>query len=80
MVLIQVDLSDEENRLVEIFKAENTLETKELALKEMIKRSGKCKHKFDLVEKYRVGTSPPNWKMHITQRCIYCGEIKKEIV
>ena len=80
MVMIQIDLNENENRLVEIFRAEHGLETKEMAVKEMITRSGKCKHKYDLVEKYRVGTSPPNWKMHITQRCVYCGEIKKDVV
>ena len=80
MVKIQIDLTDDEDRLVEIFKAENRIDTKENTVKEMVKRSGKCKHKYDLVEKYTIGTQPQTWKKHIIQRCVYCGELKKDIV
>lgn len=44
----------------------------------MIKKSGNCKHKFDLVEKSNV---PAQYgKIKIIQRCIYCGELKKDIM
>jgi len=79
MVKIQIDLADNEDRLVEIFKAENRLETKEIALKEMIKRSGKCNHKYDLVDKKTIGLSA-NSETIIIQRCIYCGQIKKDSI
>ncbi|MBI2101187.1 DUF2683 family protein [Candidatus Woesearchaeota archaeon] len=75
---MQIDLTDDEDRLVEIFKAENRIDTKENAVKEMIKKSGNCKHKFDLVEKSNV---PAQYgKIKIIQRCIYCGELKKDIM
>ena len=37
MVKIQIDLSDEENRLVEVYKLLNKLKTKQEAIKKMIK-------------------------------------------
>ena len=79
MVLVQINLSDEEDRMVEIFKAENRIDTKENTIKEMIKRSGKWKHKFELVDKHWIGT--PNMRTSrfvVTQRCVYCGELKKD--
>ena len=78
--MIQINLGENENRLVEIFRAENSLETKEIAIKEMIKRSGKCKHKYDLVDKKTMGLSSETRKTTIIQRCVYCGEIKKDII
>jgi hypothetical protein len=37
MVKIQIDLSEEEDRLVEIYKLTNKLKTKQEAIKKMIK-------------------------------------------
>ena len=37
MVKIQIDLSDEEDRIVEIYKLTNRLKTKQEAIKKMIK-------------------------------------------
>lgn len=75
MVKIQIDLTENEDRLVELFKAEHRIETKEMTIKEMINRSGKCKHKYELADKQNVG----NGKVFF-QRCIYCGEIKKDFI
>lgn len=75
MVKIQIDLTEEEDRLVEMFKAENRMETKESAVKEMVKRSGKCKHKYELTDKHNT-----TFGRVILQRCIYCGEIKKDFI
>ena len=41
MVKIQIDLTDTENKIVEIYKTINHLETKEQAIKQMIKTSEK---------------------------------------
>jgi hypothetical protein len=41
MVQVQVDLSDDENQIVEVYKAINKLETKEDAIKEMIMKHKK---------------------------------------
>ena len=40
MVKIQVDLDDNEDRIVDIFRAENRLKSKERAIKELIKKIG----------------------------------------
>ncbi len=37
MVKIQIDLSEEEDRIVELYKLANKLKTKQEAIKEMIK-------------------------------------------
>ena len=37
MVKIQIDLSEEEDRIVEIYKLANKLKTKQEAIKEMVK-------------------------------------------
>jgi hypothetical protein len=37
MVKIQIDLSDEEDRIVEIFKLSNNFKTKQEAIKNMVK-------------------------------------------
>ena len=37
MVQILLDLTDDENRIVEIFKLQHKLETKKIAIKKMIK-------------------------------------------
>lgn len=37
MVKIQIDLSDEENRIVEIYKLTNRFKTKQEAIKKMVK-------------------------------------------
>ncbi len=37
MVKIQINLSDEEDKIVEIYKLSNSLKTKEEAIKEMVK-------------------------------------------
>lgn len=37
MVKIQIDLSDDEDRIVDVFKMVNRLKTKQEAIKEMIK-------------------------------------------
>lgn len=37
MVKIQIDLSDEEDRIVEIYKLTNRLKTKQEAIKKMVK-------------------------------------------
>ena len=61
-----------------MFKAENRIETKENAVKEMIKRSGICKHKFELIEKKPSMYSTSKTK--IIQRCLYCGDLRKDII
>ncbi len=79
MVKIQIELTEEEDRLVEIFKAENRLETKETAVKEMIKKSSKCKHRYELVDKHWIGTPGSRTSRFVViQRCAYCGELKKD--
>jgi len=70
MVMIQIDLNDDEDKIVSIHKIENKLETKEQAIKEIIKKSKTCKHKFEVVEK-RDGLI-----RKITQRCVNCGMIR----
>ena len=42
MVMIQVNLDEEEDKTVSIYKIKNKLETKEQAIKEIIKKSKKC--------------------------------------
>lgn len=81
MVKIQIDLTDDEDRLVEIFKAENRIDTKENSVKEIVKRSAKCKHKFEMVEKIRIGLpTSRSSQLNVTQRCIYCGEVKTDSI
>lgn len=39
MVKVQVDLNDEEDKIVDLFRAENRLKSKQRAIKEIIKTS-----------------------------------------
>ena len=71
MVKLQIDLSEEEDKIVEVYKAENRLETKEITVKKIIKESQKCNHKFELVDKTE-GISGKR----IIQRCINCGSVR----
>lgn len=81
MVKIQIDLEDKEDKIVELFKAEHRLEKKEEAIKEIIKRSDKCSHKFEILHKDIVN---PNIRtrraLFLVQRCVICGETKKETI
>lgn len=43
MVKIQVDLDEDEDKIVDIFRAENRLKSKERAIKELIKKVGNGK-------------------------------------
>ena len=72
MVMLQIDLSNEENEIVEIFKVKKKLVTKEDAVKDIIKNAKECNHKFEVI-------SNENRLIHrITQRCIYCGIIRMD--
>lgn len=81
MVKIQIDLEDKEDKIVELFKAEHRLEKKEEAIKEIIKRSDKCSHKFELIHKEMTNPmSKYKRGLTIVQRCITCGELKRESI
>mgnify|MGYP001607278253 CR=1 FL=1 len=53
MVKIQVDLDEDEDRIVDVFRAENRLKSKERAIKELIKKVGNGK--WEVTEKDRNG-------------------------
>ena len=72
MVMIQIDLSSEEDKIISLYKIQNNLETKETAVKEIIKKSKKCEHKFEMI-------SQDGTVIHrIVQRCVNCGTIKQD--
>lgn len=76
MVMIQINLDDEEDKIVSIYKIENKLETKEQAIKEIIKKSNKkCNHEFEFVDKIKDGM-----RQKIIQRCKHCGLIKSDAI
>ncbi len=73
MVQLQIDLSEEENEIVEIFKIKKRLLTKESAVKEIVKNAKSCNHKFELVTK-----ETDNFKIKVIQRCGNCGMIRTD--
>ena len=74
MVQIQIDLSAEEDKIVSIYKAEKELETKEQAIKQIIRESQKCSHEFEVLKhEHRLLTT-------IIQRCKKCGIIRQDKV
>lgn len=75
MVQLQIDLNEEENEIVEIYKIKNKLLTKENAVKKIIKNAKGCNHKFELVNK-----ETDNFKTQIIQRCGNCGMIRTDNV
>lgn len=83
MVKIQIDLTEEENKITDIYKAEGSLETKEEAIKEMIRTFSKCKHKFEVFEKrkfkrYDVIGSTEYAK--VIQKCSICGNFRTDVL
>jgi hypothetical protein len=75
MVKLQIDLGEEEDKIVSIYKIEHKLETKEQAVKELIQKSKKCEHKFEVIEKEKgIGRNT------IIQRCINCGVIRRDAI
>ena len=71
MVMIQVDLDEEEDKTVSIYKIEKKLETKELAIKEIIKNSVRdCNHTFEVLKTEKA------YGQKIMQRCTKCGMLR----
>ena len=70
MVKLQIDLSEEEDKIVEVHKAENRLDTKESTVKKIIRESQGCNHRFELLDK------KGDVMKTITQRCVNCGVIR----
>lgn len=86
MVKIQIELTDEEDKIVDVYKARNRIETKELAVKKMIESFAECKHDWERLEKRKYNISQVQsalYKtkagsyMRIVERCKKCG-VKRE--
>ncbi len=77
MVKLQIDLSEEEDTIVEMYKAKSRLETKEQAVKMIIKNNKECNHKFKIADKIRNRTGS---KLTIVQYCVNCGLVKRDNV
>lgn len=92
MVKLQIDLSDEENKIIEMHKAKAGLETKEEALKQIVRNKGLCDHKFIVLKEVEEPYHSKDFEetfsdmkenvkkriLHIIQRCEKCGKIKED--
>ena len=63
------------DKIVELYKAENRLESKELAVKQIIKNSKKCNHIYEVLHKEIIGRVSK--QLTVVQRCSKCGDITK---
>jgi len=87
MVKIQIDLTEKQDRLVEIFKAKERIETKEQTIKKMIESFTECDHDFERLEKKRYKVPTYQALGHniqsgdyerIVERCKKCGFVRKD--
>ncbi|MBI4439965.1 DUF2683 family protein [Candidatus Woesearchaeota archaeon] len=84
MVKIQIDLSNEEDNIVEMYKIKSGFATKELAIKKMIQKFSDCKHKFKLYKEVDISdllTKHMGRKtIKVIQKCEECGDFREDIV
>ncbi len=83
MVKIQIDLTEGEDKIVEIYKAKNRIETKELAVKKMIQKFSECKHKFEVFKERKFRAYQGNLEIdyvNVIQRCPICGDLREDLV
>tara|TARA_Y100000034_G_C6864979_1_gene394117 strand:+ start:1063 stop:1329 length:267 start_codon:yes stop_codon:yes gene_type:complete len=73
MVKLQIDLTEEEDKITSLYKVKNNLETKEQAVKELIRKCKGCSHEYEIVNK-SVSSSP----IVILQRCVLCGSVRED--
>jgi len=82
MVKIQIDLTDKEDKIVEIHKAKNRIQTKEETIKDMIKSFSECNHEFERLEKKpytKLSVYDADKKfIKIVERCKKCAFVRTD--
>lgn len=87
MTQIQIDLNDQQDQIVEIFKVKNKLKSKEEAIKSMIESYSECIHDWKTIEEKKYIVDPhrsiifkqkQGEHQKIVERCKKCALIRRQ--